>query len=445
MVIKEMDMIFECNINTNLEINNLMDLNKLKPFIENGMKVNYSRLAREFDVDRRTIKKYCLGFRKKTRRSKHSKMDAYYDIIYDLLYGYKNNDKKKVFEYKRILWQYLTDNYDMNVPQSSFRRYISSKEEFQSYFDARKKSTVKAKTPMRFETMPGKQAQLDWKENFEFVLNTGETIIINVFVFILSFSRYRIYRLSLTKTQDILFNFLTESFEAVNGVPEVLLTDNMSTVMDVARTEYFEGKVNNKFKQFADDFGFKTHPCIAGRPNTKAKVESPMRILDELKAYSGDLSYEGLVMKLEEINDRENSRYHQGYDSIPLLSLEKEKDQLLKLPTDPIRGHYKITQSSVKVNQSSMITYKRNQYSVPPEYIGKRLNLQSYDNQIHLYFNTKLVAIHDISTKRLNYLKNHYIDISRQTLSFEDETKIEDIALENLKAIGGKYGNEHST
>lgn len=333
----------------------------------------------------------------------------------------------------------------MNVPQSSFRRYISSKDEFQSYFNAKKKNAIKAKTPMRFETQPGKQAQLDWKENFEFVLNTGETILINVFVFILSFSRYRIYRLSLTKTQDILFNFLTESFEDVNGVPEELVTDNMSTVMDVAITEYFEGKINNKFKQFADDFGFKTYPCIAGRPNTKAKVESPMRILDELKAYSGDLSYEGLVMKLEEINDRENSKYHQGYDSIPLLSLEKEKDQLLKLPTDSIRGHYKITQSLVKVNQSSMITYKRNQYSVPPEYIGKRLNLQSYDNQIHLYFNTKLIAIHDISTKRLNYLKDHYIDISKQTLSFDNETKIENIALENLKAIGERYSNEHST
>ncbi len=60
-------MIFECSVNTNLEINSLMDLHKLKPFIDNGMKVNYSRLARELDVDRRTIKKYCLGFTKKQK------------------------------------------------------------------------------------------------------------------------------------------------------------------------------------------------------------------------------------------------------------------------------------------------------------------------------------------------------------------------------------------
>lgn len=438
-------MIFECNINTDLEINTLMDLSKLKPLIDNGLKVNYSRLAEKFDVDRRTIKKYCYGFSKSKTRSKKSKIDDYYDIIHKLLCDNEGITNKKVFEYKRILWQYLTDNYGMNIPQSSFRRYISSKEEFQSYFDNKKKTAVKSKTTMRFETSPGEQAQLDWKETIEFVLDTGELIIVNVFVLILSYSRFRIYRLSLTKTQDILFNFLTESFEAINGVPRTLLTDNMSTVMDIARTEYFEGKINNKFKQFADDFGFETHPCIAGRANTKAKVESPMRILDELKAYSGDLSYAELKNKLEEINNRENARYHDGYDSIPVLSFEKEKDQLLKLPTESIRGQYKITRSTVKVNSSSMITYKRNQYSVPPEYIGKTLTLQSYDNQIHLYFNTRLVSIHEISTKRLNYLKEHYIEISKQTLNFNDENKIEEIALNNLKAIGEKYNNEHNT
>ena len=44
----------------------------------------------------------------------------------------------------------------------------------------------------------------------------------------------------------------------------------MKTVMDEARTEYFAGKVNNKFQQFADDYGFKVQPCISGHPHTKA-------------------------------------------------------------------------------------------------------------------------------------------------------------------------------
>ena len=84
-------------------INNLMDLNKLKPLLENGIKINYSRLARELNVDRRTIKKYCFGYTKKETKNKSSKIDVYYDIIYELLYGNETTDVKKVFEYKRIL------------------------------------------------------------------------------------------------------------------------------------------------------------------------------------------------------------------------------------------------------------------------------------------------------------------------------------------------------
>ena len=47
--------------------------------------------------------------------------------------------------------------------------------------------------------------------------------------------------------------------------------------MDVARTEHYGGKINVRFKQFADDYGFNVKPCIAGRPRTKAKVEAPRR------------------------------------------------------------------------------------------------------------------------------------------------------------------------
>ena len=61
---------------------------------------------------------------------------------------------------------------------------------------------------------------------------------------------------SLSKTQDILFSFLDDAFETLGGIPDEIVTDNMKTVMDEARTEYYAGKVNNKFQQFADDYGF---------------------------------------------------------------------------------------------------------------------------------------------------------------------------------------------
>jgi len=434
-------MIINHRINTDISICCLEDLKKLKPLIENtNLKVNKSALARELGVDRRTVAKYIDGYARPKTRNRASIFDEYYDLIRELLSPETADKKNKIFFYKRDLWQYLTDNYGLKCAQSSFRRYISSVPEFEAYFNNNRTSSVKTPAPSRFETAPGEQAQLDWKESINFVLKTGEVIVINIFVLILSYSRFRVYRLSLTKTQDVLLHFMDEAFETFGGVPKEILTDNMKTVMDEARTEYSAGKVNSRFSQYADDYGFTVHPCIARRANTKAKVESPMKILDELRAYSGDLDYTELCAKLAEINDRENARFHESYSGIPLLYLEKEKGFLSPLPNEKIRNHYCIATDTVKVNRSSMISYRSNQYSVPPEYIGKILQIQVYDNWIHLYYNTDLVAVHSISSRKLNYLEGHYIEIMGRTLPFESE-RIAEIAKENLRIIGERYDN----
>jgi len=427
-------MLITNEITTTIEITTLMDLNKLKIFEEeSNLKVNKSALARKLKVDRRTVSKYIEGYQKPTKRKRTSQYDEFYDIITQLL-----EDENKTFAYKGVLYRYMKKNYGIPGAESSFRYYISSKKEFNDYFKHNKPTAIKKPASMRYETEPGEQAQLDWKESITFKLKSGEIITINIFVLLLSFSRFRIYRLSISKTREVLLHLLNQSFELLGGIPKQIVTDNMTSVMDKARTAYSKGKINNEFQQFANDYGFRVHPCIAGRPQTKSKVESPMRILDEVKAYSGDLTYGELVELVEEINERENTRYHQGYQMIPLLGFTKEKDSLMPLPRETIRNHYSIKTGLVKVNASSMISYLSNQYSVPPEYKEKQLQLQVYDNQIHLYYNTKLVAVHSINNKKLNYLERHYIEIMKQTLRFEDK-KIEAIAKENLKKIGEVY------
>ena len=420
-----------------MNVNSLVDLHKLKVIMEvNNLKVNKSQIARELGVDARTVGKYLNGYVNPTTRNRKSPIDDFKPIIQSLL----SEESIQVFYYKRVLWQYLKDNHGLDCAQSSFRRYISNNVEFNDYFKRRKKGYISNKSTMRFETDKGQQAQLDWKENIDFVLSTGEVININIFVLILSYSRFRIYRLSLEKTQDILFSFLNESFETFGGVPKELLTDNMKTVMDQPRTAYQSGKVNNKFQQFADDYVFKVRPCIAGRPNTKAKVEAPMKLLDEIRAYNGTLNFNELHELISKLNNRINGTCHTSTGKIPVLHLEKEKDFLLDLPTEQIRNRYSIITTSVKVNRQSMISYKSNQYSVPPEYINKKLKLQVYDNQLHLYYNTNLVTIHEIKNQKLNYHDNHYLQISYLTFK-NSKYEMNEIAKNNLKMIGEIYGN----
>lgn len=84
-----------------------------------------------------------------------------------------------------------------------------------------------------------------------------------------------------------------------------------------------------------------------------------------------------------------------------------------------------------------MISYKSNQYSVPAKYQGKKVGLQVYDDQLWIYYNTKLIAQHPISTKKINYQEAHY----RESLlvSTPNYPDIDDLAKRNLAAIGEVY------
>lgn len=426
----------QLNINTDVEINSLIDLPKLNMLMGSlKMKINKSRLARDMGVDRRTIEKYLKGYLRNTSRKRISKIDDYYDTISLLL----SEASKQKFYYKRVLWQYLVDNHNLECSQSTFRGYISRKPEFQSYFesDKRKRSTDEV---IRFETPPAEQAQLDWKENIKYITKDGEIIYVNVCVLLLAYSRFRTFYLSLSKSQSVLLSFLTESFEAFGGVPKVILTDNMKTVMDEPRTEYQKGKVNVRFHQFANDMGFEVKPCIAGKPKTKAKVEAPMKLIDEIHAYQGKFDYEELHHFVQKLCERINNSYHQGTGKIPILSLKKERNLLSPLPNDQIRDFYRINHILVKVNTSNMITYKSNQYSVPTGYRGKTVGLQVYDNHIFVYYNTDLIVQHPLSKMKINYKQEHYVDALARNLP--TSSNIEDLAIKNLEAINEVYKNE---
>src|SRR5699024_3107600 len=142
----------QIDINTEIEINTLEDLPKLNLLMEScnmkvnnleradsyllsyynspklnllmescNMKVNKSQLARDLNVDRRTIDKYLKGYVRSKTRKRKSKIDEYYGIIKLLL----SDETPQKFYYKRVLWQYLKDNHDLDCSDVTFRAYIS--------------------------------------------------------------------------------------------------------------------------------------------------------------------------------------------------------------------------------------------------------------------------------------------------------------------------------
>ena len=124
---------------------------------------------------------------------------------------------------------------------------------------------------------------------------------------------------------------------------------------------------------------------------------------------------------------------------MPIIDFAKEKNSLLPLPPESVRNQYRIKTINSKVNTAGMITVKQNQYSLPPEYIGKTVNYQVIDSKIYVYFNTKLIAVHSLSNRKLNYLFEHYLDAISYTYVGKSSDEVRNMAKHNLDIIGGIY------
>jgi len=415
------------NINTEIEINSVKDLNKLKIIVEvsNLEKPNFSELARQLGVDRRTAKKHYEGNLEKERKDKKSKIDDYHDIISSLL----SAENKQIFYYKSHLYRYLIREHGLKCSRSNFNYYILKHNKFADYFKPKsKRDSIKSETPF------GKQAQFDWKEKLKFSFRDNTEVLLNVGSLVLSASRFKVWTIYPSTSQNHLFDFLSNTFETLGGVPKEILIDNASTMMDKARTERSEGKINAKFKQLADDFGFSIVPCVRARPNTKAKVENPMRIIDEIMNYNGILdNLAELHEKMSVITNEANSRVCQATGLPPILVFGKEKEHLSPLPHDEICSFYKNVTMQVKVNTNSLFKYKQNMYSAPPDLIGKNVTIQVTENNLHVYYNKKLITIHSISEKKINYHNDHHLKMLE--LTFKGQEDVSEYANKHLKEL----------
>lgn len=142
------------------------------------------------------------------------------------------------------------------------------------------KNEAVKKATIRFETIPGLQAQVDWKESLKMINIHGEVFEVNIFLMVLGYSRCKFLKLTINKTQHSLFECLNKAFQIYGGVPQEILFDNMATVVDRPASRLNNVKLNTVFQQYAKDVAFKPLICRPYRPQTKGKVEAVVRWAD---------------------------------------------------------------------------------------------------------------------------------------------------------------------
>ena len=345
---------------------------------EKGFKVNYSKVARRFNCDRRTVKaafektlhlKQSNGKRPtKVRAKRPSIIDNYAALV-----------QKK---------------FDSGLSAISIYHLIKEKGFVGSYSTVKlfchnyKKQQVK-KATVRFETSSGLQAQVDWKESLTMIDKHGNAHKINIFILLLGYSRYKFLKLTTDRTRDSVMRSLISGFEYFGGVPQEILFDNMRSIVDQSRTQFSNAVFNEEFKSFAKDAGFMPLACCAYRPCTKGKVEAVAHIINQIKVYNGE--FEDLN-ELEEIvkrfNERINSQVHQGTHLIPKQVFDlKERSTLNYVNLELLRGYIANTTIRRTVSKDGFISYNNKKYSISQECISKILRQTDHHDLITVFTN----------------------------------------------------------
>ncbi len=351
--------------------------------------LSYVEIARKHNIDPRTAKKYAFSSSRPEytlSEPKPSKLDAYKQQI-DLLL------EEAPYSAVRILEKLTEQGFDGKY--SIVKEYVRGKKK-----DLDEKATV------RFETMPGLQAQMDWGffEDHQ-VIEDGVPKKLYCFLMILGYSRMRYIEFVTDMSTNTLIRCHQNAFRYWGGYPEEILYDNMKQVVVKRLLKQEDSTLNRQFEDFAGFYGFRPVLCRPYRGQTKGKVERTVSFVRD--NFMVGIRYEGLndlnVQAVAWCN-KVNAKVHGTTNEIPFERLKKER-------LNPLVREYVMDKINLRrVGRDCLISYAGNQYSVPSEYVGRDVVVVSLGNLLAAYYEGKQIALHRLSSERKEMVVNaaHY-------------------------------------
>jgi transposase len=225
---------------------------------------------------------------------------------------------------------------------------------------------------LRFETALGRQAQVDWGTTWAQI--DAQRVPIQLFVMVLGYSRRLYVECTRDQTVASLLACHQHAFDWFGGLTEEILYDNPKTV--VLKRDW-EGRViewHPQFWDFAQYYGFTPRLCRPYRAQTKGKVESGIKYVKRSFVTGRPFPRWEAVnpMAQEWVVTVADQRLHGTTFRKPAEAFAEEC----------LRGHrgrppYVLQTSLLRtVGQDCLVTVETNRYSVPPTYVGQRVEVQ---------------------------------------------------------------------
>lgn len=374
----------------------LLATRKLAICRELNMKPNFSALAKETHINRHTLSDMFYERRELKPRERKSQLDPYKEEIREML-------KDPVISVTAAYFFFTDEERGdkmIKCTLSNFLKYVK-----RHNLDEKEEKYV---AHFRYETQPGQQLQVDWVENIQLVTSFGEIIKFNLFSATLGYSRMHYFEFSLSKTEEDFMRCLLHSFEYFGGKTKEVLTDNMSAVVSV--DEHGNRNVHPTIAQFFKDLNVELKLCKPRTPQTKGKCETSNKFVKWLYAYKNKVRDELEIFRLiYRLNKTVNQKVSNQFLGVPPIHFySKEKELLTELSELDTENLYTAYAQSLKVPQTGLVNYKGKMYSVDKKFVGKRIKIIGDDKNVSIFYNTILIARHEVKNQKINYLPEHY-------------------------------------
>lgn len=256
----------------------------------------------------------------------------------------------------------------------------------------------KSEAYLHLSTLPGEQGQVDWASFGKVRVGAADRAL-SCFVMVLSYSRGMYARFALDQTLESFVRGHVESFEALGGVPRVLLYDNLKSVVLDRVGEHV--RYHPHILELAGHYHFAPQPCAPRRGNEKGKVERTIQYLRHgffaARHYS---SLADLNRQLSEwIADVAHARPVPGDPAKTAVrdALVAERQLLLPLPAHRFECDVTMPVASGK---QPYVRFDQNDYTIPPELVKKPLTLCASEREVRVLDGSTEVARHDRSYDR---------------------------------------------
>ena len=223
---------------------------------------------------------------------------------------------------------------------------------------------------------------------------TGEISKAQIFVAVLGASGYTYVDATPSQKQEYFIKSHTKAFEFFNGVPKILVPDNLKSA--VIKNNKDGIVLNESYKAMSNHYGCVIEPARPYKPKDKSKAEQGGQAIQRwILAVLRHRKF----FDVNELNDA-ISPLLDIYNAKVMKRLNKSRDELFKELDEPylqtlVSNSYIYKEFKIAtVNIDYHIELESARYSVPFKHLGEKVEVRYSTSTVEIYHQSKLVATH---------------------------------------------------